>query len=480
MRLGRFLPRTLTAAAIISLSACTNQEDVNGWVAEEGFAKDAQLAQVAKTGAYADLSGAPDLTPYAKSEALAQVALSGDYADLANKPTLADVATSGSYADLDDTPDLARVATSGNYSDLAGLPELSPVASSGNYEDLSGRPELSTVAQSGAYGDLTGAPWTANATTVATTLNVRVQGSVEIGGNAIATNAAGTLTLAGPQTEASPDVSVVGDCTNIWREIPFQQSFKVTRTGKLTRIDVRSGSYLGTNAKLSIFAGAAATGTPLVADVAYASGAFENGAVASTFVLSEALEVEAGQILSWQVSGHDASGICNAPYADGSNGVYNSWQFVTFVKGSVPSLFVRGDRVGVGVASPEYALHVNGQVAGTGPYRELSDGRLKKDVRPLDAGLSRVMSLRPVSYDWRRSENPQMALPETRSIGFVAQELEQVVPEAVSADARGLRTVAYGELVPVLAKAVQEQQALIEAQRVELEQLRAKVDALSK
>ena len=53
-----------------------------------------------------------------------------------NKPNLATVATTGAYSDLSGTPNLATVATSGAYSDLSGTPSLATVATSGSYADL--------------------------------------------------------------------------------------------------------------------------------------------------------------------------------------------------------------------------------------------------------------------------------------------------------------------------------------------------------
>lgn len=57
-----------------------------------------------------------------KLDDLADVALSGSYNDLTDAPALAPVATSGDYADLNNAPDLALVATSGDYADLANKP----------------------------------------------------------------------------------------------------------------------------------------------------------------------------------------------------------------------------------------------------------------------------------------------------------------------------------------------------------------------
>jgi cysteine-rich repeat protein len=77
-----------------------------------------RLAKVAKTGAFGDLSGGPDLSGYALSAKLAKVATSGAYADLLGLPDLAAYAKASS---------LAAVATSGAYADLEGLPVLAKV-----------------------------------------------------------------------------------------------------------------------------------------------------------------------------------------------------------------------------------------------------------------------------------------------------------------------------------------------------------------
>ena len=76
----------------------------------------------------------------------------------ANSADLATVATSGSYTDLTGTPTLAAVATSGSYTDLTGTPTLATVATSGSYTDLTGTPTLATVATSGSYNDLSDQP----------------------------------------------------------------------------------------------------------------------------------------------------------------------------------------------------------------------------------------------------------------------------------------------------------------------------------
>lgn len=77
-----------------------------------------------------------NLTNYTRSDQLATVATSGAYSDLSGSPSLATVATSGAYSDLIGTPNLAAVATSGAYSDLSGTPPV-PVQSNWNEETTS-------------------------------------------------------------------------------------------------------------------------------------------------------------------------------------------------------------------------------------------------------------------------------------------------------------------------------------------------------
>lgn len=119
-------------------------------------ANKAELATVATSGSYNDLSDKPTLS---------DVAISGSYNDLLNIPTFATVATSGNYNDLSHKPNLANVATTGNYNDLSNKPSLSNVATSGDYDDLINKPTLATVATTGQYADLKNTPTLATVAT---------------------------------------------------------------------------------------------------------------------------------------------------------------------------------------------------------------------------------------------------------------------------------------------------------------------------
>ena len=108
----------------------------------------------------------------------------------------------------------------------------------------------------------------------------------------------------------------------------------------------------------------------------------------------------------------------------------------------------------------------------TGAYTNVSDMRVKTNVNVINDGLQKVMAMRPVSYDFhsgRTIKNGVVRFTENdrvvKTIGFLAQELAKVVPEAViipKDPANELYNVSYATVVPVLTKAIQEQQAEIE------------------
>ena len=96
----------------------------------------------------------------------------------------------------------------------------------------------------------------------------------------------------------------------------------------------------------------------------------------------------------------------------------------------------RTGMVGIGTTSPDYPLHVDGAICGTS-YCEPSDARLKTRVQTMEDGLATLLSLRPVRFDWRKDGGTQRASKSGRQIGFIAQEVDEVVPEIVNQGADG-------------------------------------------
>ena len=86
-----------------------------------------------------------------------------------------------------------------------------------------------------------------------------------------------------------------------------------------------------------------------------------------------------------------------------------------------------------------------------------SDARLKKDIRDTTYGLETLLKLRPVTFRWKEGSD------DTQQLGLIAQEVERVIPEIVvhGKEPSDPLMMKYEALVPVLIKAVQEQQARI-------------------
>lgn len=81
-----------------------------------------------------------------------------------------------------------------------------------------------------------------------------------------------------------------------------------------------------------------------------------------------------------------------------------------------------------------------------------SDSRFKTNVTPITSALDKLTQLNGVSYDW--IQTPGYEFDSTRQIGFIAQDVQAVVPEIVRPDANGYLTLDYGRLVPVLVEAI--------------------------
>ncbi|MBU0764235.1 MAG: tail fiber domain-containing protein, partial [Bacteroidetes bacterium] len=89
---------------------------------------------------------------------------------------------------------------------------------------------------------------------------------------------------------------------------------------------------------------------------------------------------------------------------------------------------------------------------------QTSDKRLKKDIKDMSYGLDEIMKLHPVSFTWKENDNGT-------HLGLVAQDVLPVIKEVVDIgeDEDETLGINYSELVPVLIKAIQEQQKKIEA-----------------
>ena len=94
-----------------------------------------------------------------------------------------------------------------------------------------------------------------------------------------------------------------------------------------------------------------------------------------------------------------------------------------------------------------------GYLSSAGAWVDASDARLKENIVTIKHGLDSVMKSQPRSY--------KMKDGDAEYVGFIAQEMLDVIPECVSGKPEKQLGISYGSLVAVAFKAIQEQQAII-------------------
>jgi hypothetical protein len=134
--------------------------------------------------------------------------------------------------------------------------------------------------------------------------------------------------------------------------------------------------------------------------------------------------------------------------------------------------------VGIGTSTPSDKLTVIGRGLSTVGWVTQSDARLKKNVATLTNALARLTRLRGVSYDWRIKENPDFEFTEGRQVGLIAQEVRDVLPEAVSAGQDGYYAIDYDKIIPLLVESVKEQQAEVLEKDLRIEELETRLENL--
>ena len=125
-------------------------------------------------------------------------------------------------------------------------------------------------------------------------------------------------------------------------------------------------------------------------------------------------------------------------------------------------------------------LNLDGGTVKAGNVTVTSDRRLKRNIHKLDYGLADLLRLKPVSYEWR----PDMFnLPGTQ-LGFIAQDVQEILPEVVRAD-NGEESRVENELslnvngiLPVVVASVQELARENQSLKKELETLRSEMASL--
>jgi hypothetical protein len=119
--------------------------------------------------------------------------------------------------------------------------------------------------------------------------------------------------------------------------------------------------------------------------------------------------------------------------------------------------------VGISNVNPNADLDVVGDIEYTGTITDVSDERLKENVVPIKGALDKIKAINGVYFNMIKT-------PGRTELGVVAQNVKEVLPEAVSVvePAKGYLGVSYPSIIPVLIEAIKEQQKQIDELRARL------------
>ena len=106
---------------------------------------------------------------------------------------------------------------------------------------------------------------------------------------------------------------------------------------------------------------------------------------------------------------------------------------------------------------------------------QTSDEKLKKEINPISKALDKVMKLQGVSYSFINAEDNKTT--NGRHIGFIAQEVEKILPEFVLTNEKGVKGIAYSNMVALLVEAIKEQNKIIESLNTKVESFGKELNA---
>ena len=167
---------------------------------------------------------------------------------------------------------------------------------------------------------------------------------------------------------------------------------------------------------------------------------------------TNATNLSSGTVASARISG-SYTGITAIGAATFTSSLSSSTTTSIFATSAAGTVYLRPN--GAGSATGQMTVASNGNVAASGDITANSDSRIKTNVATLTDALNKVKALRGVSFT--RIDNGN------QGIGFIAQEVEKIIPEVVSLNEEtGLKSIAYGNLVAILVEAIHELAAKIE------------------
>lgn len=238
-----------------------------------------------------------------------------------------------------------------------------------------------------------------------------------------------------------------------------------------------------------------------VTDVGSYTASFNNNSGQQSYTAVEAsaaavagmgigINAEGGGTGVYAIANMGGSGHRYGVEARGQNGTGNNYGVYASASGGNVTYGVYSTASG---GNTNWAGYFSGSLYSTGTYQG-SDRKLKNDILPLRNAISLIKALKPSTYTYKTAEFNQMELPEGTQFGLIADEVKTVFPSMVRqvvqpamyenddtrsgkilSDEVSFEAVNYTAMIPVLIAAMQEQQAMIEAQQKRIAELEARI-----
>jgi hypothetical protein len=193
-----------------------------------------------------------------------------------------------------------------------------------------------------------------------------------------------------------------------------------------------------------------------------------SGTIAGELTLNpSSTQYEGGQInVRKSVSGSTADWIIDQYGTSSSDARLRIFNSIAEANGLT---ILENGNIGMGLTNPTVRLQVNGDIIANS-IAGSSDIRFKKNIRPVQNALDKVKALRGVYFNWNKETFPDKNFGAQDELGFIAQEVEKVVPEIVTKENTKdeYRSVKYDKLVALLVEAIKEQQKQIDSLKIQV------------
>lgn len=91
-----------------------------------------------------------------------------------------------------------------------------------------------------------------------------------------------------------------------------------------------------------------------------------------------------------------------------------------------------------------------------------------------------MLSIRGVNFNWRTNEFPERRFTGDHQVGFIAQELREVLPEAVVEQPDGYLAIDYGRVAPLLVEGIKELDGQLVEKECRIQSLESEIELLKK